>query len=48
MVNFRFMRQGSSQQAVAIWRDDEYILNFLLANRIQFQPMNNADRQNKQ
>ena len=27
---------------LAIWRGDEYILNFLFANRLQFQPTNKA------
>jgi len=27
---------------LAIWRDDEYILNFFIAIRLQFQPTNNA------
>jgi hypothetical protein len=33
---------------LAIWRGDEYILNFLFAIQLQFQPMNNAKQQNKQ
>ncbi len=33
--------------ALAIWRGDEHILNFLFANQLQFQPTNNAEQQNK-
>jgi hypothetical protein len=29
---------------LAIWRGDEYILNFLSAIRLQFQPTNNAEQ----
>ncbi len=28
--------------SLAIWRGDEYILSFLFANRLQFQPTNNT------
>ena len=30
---------------LAIWRRDEYVLNFLFAIRLQFQPTNNAKLQ---
>ncbi len=33
---------------LAIWRGDEYVLNFLLAIRLQLQPTNNPEQQNKQ
>ena len=29
---------------LAIWRGDEYTLNFLFANRLHFQPTNNANQ----
>ena len=29
---------------LAIWRGDEYILNFLFAIRLQFQPTDNAEQ----
>jgi hypothetical protein len=35
-----------SIRALAIWRGDEYILNFLFANQLQFQPTNNAKQLN--
>ena len=34
--------------ALAIWRGDEYILNFLFANQLRFRQTNNAEQQNKQ
>jgi hypothetical protein len=33
---------------LAIWRGDEYILRFLFAVELQFQPTNNTKQQNKQ
>jgi hypothetical protein len=33
---------------LAIWRGDEYMLNFLFANRLQFQPTSNTEQKNKQ
>lgn len=34
--------------ALAIWRGDEYILSFMFAIRLQFQPTNNAEQKTKQ
>ncbi len=31
-------KSASSQGGLAIWRGDEYFLNFLFANRLQVQP----------
>ena len=33
---------ANAQRGLAIWRGDEYILNFLFATRLQFQPTNKA------
>ena len=33
---------------LAIWLGDEYILSFLFANWLQFQPTNNTEQLNKQ
>ncbi len=41
-------RRFSSTIGLAIWRGDEYFLNFLFANQVQFQPANNSEQQNKQ
>ena len=32
---------------LAVWRGNEYILSFLFAMRLQFQPANNTVQQNK-
>ena len=34
--------------ALAIWRGDEHILNFLFANQLRFRQTNNAKQQNNQ
>ena len=36
------MKGERTTGGLAIWRGDEYILSFLFANRLQFQPTNNT------
>lgn len=38
------MKGERTTGGLAIWRGNEYILNFLIANRLQFQPTNNAEQ----
>ncbi len=45
-LDYEFEDKTAANIALAIWRGDEYILSFLFAYQLQFQPTNKAEQQN--